>query len=65
MANAFEYQSPTPESVEAIKQFREACKNLDVLIKKIIPESRERSLSVTKLEEASMWGNKAIVFNQE
>jgi len=62
--NPFDYQAPTEISVEKIKRFREACKNLHDLIQSGIPISREKSLAVTKLEEVSMWGNKAIVFNQ-
>lgn len=58
----FEYQSPTEEQVLQIQNVREACKSLyDVLLS--LPESRERSLAITKLEESSMWANKGIVFN--
>lgn len=65
MANPFEYQKPTEESVEKIKAFREACESLNNLIIESIPESRERSLAITNLEQVSMWGNKGIVFNQD
>ena len=58
----FEYQSPTPEHVEQITTVRESCKALyEVLLS--LPQSRERSLAITKLEEVSMWANKGIVFN--
>ena len=30
-----------------------------------LPNTRERSLAITKLEESSMWMNKCVVFNQE
>lgn len=62
--NLFDYQAPNEESVDKIKNFRSECKKLANLIKTDIPNSRERSLALTKLEEASMWGNKAIVFTQ-
>jgi len=59
----FEYQKPTDKSVEDLKVCRIIYKNLyNLLIK--LPESRERSLAITKLEESSMWANKGIVFNQ-
>ena len=64
MENPFEYQAPTEESVEKIKVFRSECEKMKVLIDLTIPDSREKSLAITKLEEVSMWGNKAIVFNQ-
>lgn len=58
----FEYQKPTEEHVAKITEVREACKTLhDVLL--TLPECRERSLAITKLEEASMWANKGIVFH--
>lgn len=58
----FEYQKPTDEQVVVLTSVREKCKELYELIL-TLPESRERSLAVTKLEEASMWANKGIVFN--
>lgn len=61
----FEYQAPSPAQTEHIKAFRAGCKALAAIIEEHIPSSRERSLAITKLEEASMWGNKAIVFSPE
>ena len=60
--NPFEYQAPTPEHVKQITMVREACKAThDALLS--LPQCRERSLAITKLEEVSMWANKGIVFN--
>lgn len=61
----FEYVAPTPASVEAIRDVRKAMMDLHDLILSTMPASRERSLAVTKLEESSMWANKAIVFSQK
>jgi len=64
MQNPFEYVAPTEKSVEQITAVREACKSLhDTIL--LLPECRERSLAITKLEEVSMWANKGIVFSQE
>jgi len=63
--NRFEYQRPTDESVESIKKLRQACKDMNDLILAELPNTRERSLAITKLEESSMWMNKCVVFNQE
>jgi hypothetical protein len=60
--NPFEYQAPTPEHVAKITEVREKCKELNELLL-TLPECRERSLAITKLEEVSMWANKGIVFN--
>ena len=59
----FDYQKPTPEHVAQIETVRKALKDAHDVILATIPPSRERSLAVTKLEEASMWANKGIVFN--
>lgn len=64
MKNPFEYQKPTERSVKYIEAFRELAKNVQTKILDTVSESRERSLALTKLEEMSMWLNKAIVFTQ-
>lgn len=58
----FVYVKPTSEQVGRIQEIRDACHYLHVLIQAAIQPSRERSLAITKLEEVSMWCNKAIVF---
>ena len=64
MTNPFEARTPTEKSVGAIKAMRDNFKVIyDVLLS--IPEARERALAITKLEEAAMWANKAIVATQE
>lgn len=61
----FEYKSPTDQSVEKIKEVREGCKQLSLVLQKNAdPYSREGRLAMEKLEEVSMWANKSIVFNQ-
>jgi hypothetical protein len=59
----FDYHAPTPEQTEAIIKVRKAMKALNDLLLEAVPSSRERSLAITKLEESSMWANKAIVFH--
>lgn len=62
MKNPFEYQTPTEQHIAKITMVREKCKDLHELLL-TLPESRERSIAITKLEEVSMWANKSIVFN--
>lgn len=59
----FEYQAPTQEQVQDISLVRETLKHAHDIIMQTVPASRERSLAITKLEEASMWANKGIVFS--
>lgn len=59
----FEYQRPTPEQVQQIESVRTVLKQAHDAVLASVPPSRERSLAITKLEEASMWANKGIVFS--
>ncbi len=60
----FVYQAPTHEQIHRITAVREGCRVLLETIEANIAPSRERSLAITKLEEVSMWANKAIVFEE-
>ena len=60
--NPFEYQKPSEQAVAKITEVREKCKELHTLLL-TLPDSREMSLAITKLEEVSMWANKSIAFN--
>ena len=64
MLHPFEYVAPTKESVEKITTLRAAMKGVHDLIVEEIPAGAERTLAIRKLEESSMWANKAIVFTQ-
>lgn len=60
--NPFEYHAPTPEQTQAIIKVRDACKVLYDILLQEVPASAEQTIAVRKLEECSMWANKAIVF---
>ncbi len=63
MKNLFEYQKPTDEQIGRISIVRELCLITYEVILAEVPDSPQRDIAITKLEEASMWANKAIVFN--
>jgi hypothetical protein len=59
--NNYKYHFPKePAKHEAI---RENAKKLAYLIDEQVPNSREKSLAMTKLEEAVMWANAGIARN--
>lgn len=58
-----EYVQPMEESIERIKQTREKMKEVYDLLSSY-PGCREIEVALLKIEEASMWANKAIVFTQ-
>lgn len=62
--NNFEYHAPKNDQVARYISIREKAKELAYMIDELCPESRERSLAMTKLEEAVMWANAAIARNE-
>ncbi|MNI85338.1 hypothetical protein D3C73_1423210 [compost metagenome] len=58
--NNFKYHAPKPGQPEIYEQIREKAKELAYLIDEQVPNSREKSLAMTKLEEAVMWANAAV-----
>lgn len=63
MKHPFDYHSPTPAQTEQIQNIRTHCKYLYTQLL-ALPNSREKSLAITKLEEVSMWANKSIIMQE-
>ena len=61
--NNFTYHEPTPEKLQKYEFIRTTARSLAYFIEDACPESREKSLSFTKIEEAVMWANAAIARN--
>ena len=60
---AFLYHSPTEDQIRAIQTVREALGHAFNALRANVPSCAEQTLAIRKLEEASMWANKAIVFD--
>jgi hypothetical protein len=58
----FSYHKPSAAGVEKIEEIRAGCRQLNQLLL-TLPNSRERSLAITNLEQVSMWANKAVVMH--
>ncbi len=56
----FTYHPPKPGQPDKYVRIRDNAKELAELINTLAPESREKSLAITKLEEAVMWANASI-----
>jgi len=57
----FTYHNREPDvRVPKYQRIRDTCKALAYLICSLVPEGREQSLALTKIEEASMWANAGI-----
>lgn len=56
----FVYHSPSNEQIEDYKTIRYKAQVFAHLINELCPDSREKSLALTNLEQAVMWANAAI-----
>lgn len=61
--NRFTYHPPTDGQPAVYEQIRARAKDLAEFIDYSTPDSREKSLAITALEEAVMWGNAAVARN--
>lgn len=61
--NNFTYHTPTPESIPKFDIIREKARELAHLLDDVCPESREKSIALTKLEESVFWANASIARN--
>ena len=62
--NIFTYHAPTAEQQVKYKALRAEAKTLAEMINEMCPESREKSLAITKLQELVMWANASIAINE-
>lgn len=63
LENRFAYHSPSGVKITKHSNVREHCLELAKFINEVAPESREKSLAITKLEEVMFWTNGAIARN--
>jgi len=61
----FTYHAPRENQIPRYELLRELAKGLGKQFLALCPDSRERSLALTKLEEAVMWANAAIAREPE
>jgi hypothetical protein len=64
LANIFTYHPPKPGQADTYQMLRDNAHSLAIKIEKNCPESRERSLAITKLEEVIFWANASIARNK-
>jgi hypothetical protein len=60
----FTYHAPKADQPARYEQIRNAARVLASLLNDVCPESREKSLAFTSLEEAIMWANASIARNE-
>ena len=62
--NNFKYHSPDDLQIEKFQSIRSLAKTLAYFINETCPDSREKSLAITNLEQAVMWANASIARNE-
>ncbi|MGY1945322.1 Acb2/Tad1 domain-containing protein [Nocardia asiatica] len=60
IGHRFNYHPPSGDKITAHEQTRAACRELAHQFDRDLPPGREKSLALTKLEEAMFWANAAI-----
>jgi hypothetical protein len=61
LAHRFAYHPPaTSDTVAAHETVRRETGDLSALLNELLPDSREKALAMTRLEEVMMWSNVAI-----
>ena len=62
--NNFIYHTPKEGQTERYQAIREKLKEAVLLINGECPESREKALAITNIEQGMMWANAAIARNE-
>jgi hypothetical protein len=60
----FTYHAPKPGQPARYELIRSEARKLAVVMNDMVPDSREKSLAITHLEDAVMWANAAIARNE-
>lgn len=60
----FTYHTPKNDQPNRYQELRDKAKEFAYLIEQLCPNSREKSLAMTKLEESCFWANASIARNE-
>jgi hypothetical protein len=63
--NNFVYHKPFGDQQDRYLELRQKARELAFTIQALCPESREKSLAFTNLEQAVMWANASIARNEK
>lgn len=61
----FTYRKPFGDQPQRYETLRAKAKELATLVESLCPDSREKSLAFTNLQQTIMWANAAIAINEK
>jgi hypothetical protein len=64
LSNRFTHHPPKGDQAVRYSEIRRAALDLATMINDVVPDSREKSLAITHLEDTVMWANAAIARNE-
>jgi hypothetical protein len=64
LVNRFTYHAPKNDQAKRYEEIRDGGRAVAEIIDVRCPNSREKSLAITHLEQAVMWANAAIARNE-
>lgn len=62
--NRFTYHAPKGDQSQRYEQIRKKAREFAYLLDDLCPNSREKSVAFTQLEDAVMWANASIARNE-
>ncbi len=65
IVNTFTYHKPFGDQPQKYEVIRSQAKVLAGILNDLCPESREKSLAFTSLQQAIMWANASIAINEK
>lgn len=65
LEDIFTYHPPFGDQAEKYSRLRDKAKDLALLIDTQCPNSREKSLAITNLQQCVMWANASIAINEK
>lgn len=60
LVNRFTYHPPQGDQPDLFQTIRQIALAFAIALNEMVPESREKSLAITKLEEVVFWANAGI-----
>jgi hypothetical protein len=63
--NTFTYHEPFGDQPLRYKEIRDQARKLATILQAACPESREKSLALTSLQQTVMWANASIAINEK